>query len=285
MSRTMRIYYYAILGAMGGLIGWQVSNVLGLSFTSSIYLSEVIVGALIGLSVGLLIGLSEGVFSRNPMQALKAGLISGGLGALGGAIGLPAAEGLFQLLGGEAWSRAIGWGLFGLLIGVGAGITGGSQIWKPALGGLIGGVLGGALLETARRWLADPLAGKALGLGLLGASVGIFIALIVFILSKAWFEVVSGKLKGTEFILDKFMKEGGPSAYIGSSPLKADIALPDPDAAPQHALLKGVDNHFVLKDMSLKGTYVNNRRVDQAELRDRQKIKIGNTELVYHEKR
>ena len=141
------------------------------------------------------------------------------------------------------------------------------------------------MLEAARHWLKDPLMGKAAGLLLMGASVGMFIAMIVFLLSKAWLEVASGKLKGTEFILDKFMRAEGPSAFIGSSALKADIVLPDPDIAPQHALLKGAGTHFNLKDMSLSGTYVNNHKIEQAVLKDRQNIKMGNTQLVYHEKR
>ena len=285
MSRLMRVYYYAVLGAIGGLIGWQASNLTGLSFTENLLLNEVIVGALIGLCIGVLIGLAEGSLTRNPIQALKACLISGGLGIVGGAIGLPIAEGMFQMLGGEIIGRAIGWGIFGLFLGLAAGITGGSQMWKGALGGLLGGLLGGALLETSRKMLEDPLMGKAAGLVLLGASMGTFIALIVFLLSRAWLEVKSGKLRGTEFILDKFMKTSGPSALIGSSALKSDIVLPDPDIAPQHALLKGADSYFNLKDMSREGTYINNRRIEQTRLKNRSTIKMGNTELVYHEKR
>jgi hypothetical protein len=171
------------------------------------------------------------------------------------------------------------------LIGLAASLTSGSQIWKGALGGLLGGLLGSLLLDAARSWLSDPLLGKAAGLLLLGASVGVFIALIVFLLSRAWLEVVSGKLKGTEFILDKFLRANGPSACIGSDALKSDIVLPDPDIAPQHAMLKGADTHFNIKDMSLNGTFVNNKRVEQAVLRNHQTIRVGNTQLVYHEKR
>jgi len=281
----MRLYYYGAFGAIGGLIGWQVSNLLGLSFTRNLYLSELLVGALIGVSVGLLIGIAEGLLTRNLMQVLRASLISGGLGLAGGAVGLPVSEALFQFLGGDLWARALGWGLFGLLIGVAAGITGGAQMWKGALGGLIGGVLGGWMLEVARRQLSDPLLGKAIGLILLGASVGVFIALIVFLLSKAWFTVTSGKLKGTDFILDKFVKSEGPSVFIGSDALKADIVFPDPDIAPQHGMLKGSGTHFNLKDMSLSGTFVNQQRVQQATLRDKQTIRMGNTEFVYYERR
>ena len=281
----MRLYYYAVLGAMGGLIGWQASNMVGLSFWSNYYLSEIVVGGLIGLSIGALIGLAEGFFTRNLLQILKSGLFSGGLGFLGGAVGLPVAEGLFQFLGAGAWSRAIGWAIFGLLIGGAFGITSGNQAWKPALGGGIGGFLGGSILENVRDLITDPLVAKAIGLTALGASIGIFIALIVLLLSRAWLEVISGKMKGSEFVLDKFIKKNGPSAFLGSSPLKSDIVLPDPDIAPQHALLKGEDSHFTLKDLSLSGTFINDKKIEQTKLRVNQVIKIGNTELVYHERK
>lgn len=285
MNRTARLYYYGVMGAIGGVIGWQVSNLIGLSFTQNVYLSEVVVGALIGLFIGLMIGLAEGLFTRNWIRAGRSALLSGLLGLVGGAVGLPLAEGLFQLLGGQAWARVIGWGIFGLLIGLAASFTGGSQIWKGALGGLLGGIMGSLLLDAARAFLADPLIGKAAGLLLLGASVGTFIALIVFLLSKAWLEVASGKLKGTEFILDKFLRAEGPAAFIGSDALKSDIVLPDPDVSPQHAMLKGFGTHFNLKDMSLEGTFINSKRIEQAQLKNHQTIQVGNTQLVYHEKR
>ena len=285
MSRIMRLYYYAVLGAMGGLIGWQASNTIGLSFWSNLYLSEIVVGGLIGLSIGALIGLSEGLNSRNFLQILKSTLFSGGLGLIGGAIGLPIAEGLFLFLGGGVLGRAIGWAVFGLLIGAAFAITSGNEAWKPALGGAIGGLLGGIVLESVRALFTDPLVGKAIGLTSLGASIGIFIALIVLLLSKAWFEVTSGKMQGSEFILDKFIKSNGPSAFIGSSPLKSDIVLPDPDIDPQHALLKGEDSHFNLKDLSLSGTFINGKKIEITQLRKNQTVKIGNTELVYHERK
>jgi len=40
-----------------------------------------------------------------------------------------------------------------------------------------------------------------------------------------------------------------------------------------------------VKDMSLSGTFINNRKVEQARLSNGQRIRMGNTELVYHEKR
>jgi hypothetical protein len=281
----MRTYFYAVLGAIGGLIGWQISGLLGLSFVDNLYLSEMVVGALVGLSIGVLIGVTEGLMTRNPIQAVRAGMFSGLLGMIAGGIGLPLSEFLFQSLGAGIFGRAIGWGVFGMLLGLAEGIVGKSQAWKGMLGGLIGGVLGGILLESVRNSFQDPLTAKAAGLVLLGASVGAFISLIVVLLSRAWLEVRSGKLKGTEFILDKFMAKGFPSIAIGSSPLKSEIVLPDPDIAPQHAMLSGDGMHFSMKDMSMAGTYIDNRKVERAQLANGQKIRMGNTELVYHERR
>lgn len=285
MNRRMRTYYYAVLGAIGGLVGWQISNLLGLSFFSNLYLSEAVVGALVGMSIGLLIGFAEGALTRNLIQAARSGLFSALLGLLAGAIGLPLSEFLFQSVGAGVFGRALGWGVFGTAIGLAEGVFGKSQVWKGMLGGLLGGALGGVLLENVHHWLQDPLTGKAVGLILLGASVGAFISLIVVLLSRAWLEVTSGKLKGTEFILDKFMRPGGPAVAIGSSPLKSEIVLPDPDIAPQHAMLTGDGKHFTLKDISLSGTFVNKKRIERAQLANGQMIRMGNTEMVYHEKR
>ncbi len=283
MNRRMRTYYYAVLGALGGLLAWQASDMLGLSFTGAFYLNVLVVGALVGLLIGLFIGITEGVLTRNPVLAIKAGVVGGLVGAAGG-LGLVLGEFLFQKVGAGVFGRAIGWGAFGAMIGLAEGLVGRSEIWKPTLGGFIGGALGGAMLELARIRL-DLVTGKAVGMVVLGAAVGLFISLIVVALSRAWLEVTSGKLKGTEFILDKFMAKGFPSVAIGSSPLKSEIVLPDPDIAPQHAMLTGDGTTFQLKDMSLSGTFVNNRKIERSQLTNGQKIRMGNTEMVYHEKR
>ncbi|MBI5932994.1 MAG: FHA domain-containing protein [Chloroflexi bacterium] len=285
MSRRMRTYFYAVLGALGGLFGWQVSDRLGLSLVSNLYLSEAIVGALVGLCIGFFIGITEGLLTRNFVQLLKSGLVGGLLGLVAGAVGLPLGEYLFQSVGAGLLGRALGWAVFGLLIGLAEGVVGKSQMWKGVLGGLIGGALGGIALEYAHSLLQNQLTGKAVGLVLLGASVGAFISLIVVLLSRAWLEVTSGKLKGAEFILDKFMRAGGPAIAIGSSALKSEIVFPDPDISPQHAMLTGDGKSFTIKDMSMSGTFINNKKVERAQLSNGQRIRMGNTEMVYHEKR
>ncbi len=149
MTRIMRLYYYGVAGAIGGLIAWQFSNLIGLSFTPILYLNEMIVGAVIGLCIGVSIGLVEGVLRQNLVYSLRSVAVFAGLGAAGGAIGLPLAEGLFQLSGGIIWGRLFGWAVFGLLIGLAAGWMGGAQVWKSGLGGFIGGLMGGIIIKLS----------------------------------------------------------------------------------------------------------------------------------------
>jgi hypothetical protein len=280
------MYYYAVLGAMGGLLGWRLTDLGNLLNQPNIYLADLLWDAVLGLSIGFMIGLAEGIFSRSIFRGLRAAAISGMIGLLAGAIALPLGEFVFQIVGGKIYGRALGWAIFGALVGLADGVTGGSQMWKGALGGLIGGAIGGALLELVFYQLRDPLLGKVLGLMVLGTLVGIFTALIVVALSRAWLEVRSGKLQGTEFILDKFMGEKSHAAILGSNVMKSDIAIPDPDVAPQHARLNGAGNYFTLQDMSVgKGTFVNGRKVEKHRLKNRETIRIGGTEIVYHEKR
>src|SRR5215831_2632593 len=238
MSRNLRIYYYAVLGAIGGLIAWRLTDTVGFVNQPNVYVSDLLRGAITGLSIGFLIGLAEALLSQSLVRGLRAAAISGGIGLLAGAIALPLAEFAFLAVGSQLLGRALGWAIFGAVVGLADGATSGSQMWKGALGGFIGGFVGGVLLELALRQFSNGLVGKIAGLMLLGAAVGAFTALILVTLSKAWLEVTTGKLTGSEFILDKFMREDSHAAFIGSNVLKSDIALPDPDIAPQHAQLK-----------------------------------------------
>src|SRR3972149_10582787 len=121
MSRRMRTYYYAVVGAIGGLIAWRLSDMLGLSFTANLTRNELIVGGLIGLSIGLLIGAAEGIVTLSPRRMLRTAVAAGPLGLAAGAIGLVLGEAAFQLLGGGAAGRPLGWAGFGRTVGPGGG--------------------------------------------------------------------------------------------------------------------------------------------------------------------
>jgi FHA domain len=283
LTKPLRVYYLAVFGAIAGLIGWQASNLMGLSFAGSLYLSDAIVGGLIGACLGLFIGAAEGLISMNLVGALRTGVASALIGLIAGGAALPACEWLFGLLGAAPLARVVGWMVLGGVLGLAQGVIGGTQIWKGILGGLLGGGAGGLLL--AARWGGGLLVEKGVGMVLLGLSLGAFIGLIIVLLSSAWLEVTSGKLKGTTFILDKFLRQVGPSVMLGSSALKSDLVLPDPDVAPQHLMLTGGGGFMLVRDLSLSGTFINGRRIQEARLSNGQELKVGNTSLVFHARR
>src|SRR5689334_8453583 len=80
MSRNLRLYYYAILGAIGGLIAWRVTETFTFLRQPNIYLTDLLSGAVIGLCIGFVIGMAEAMLSKSLMRGLRAAAISGGIG-------------------------------------------------------------------------------------------------------------------------------------------------------------------------------------------------------------
>ena len=74
MTKGLRIYYYALFGAIGGVVAWQLSNWLGLSISSNFYLSTARLGAVLGFCFGFPIGSVEGFIARSPIKLLTGGV-------------------------------------------------------------------------------------------------------------------------------------------------------------------------------------------------------------------
>src|SRR5258708_28149051 len=109
MNRNLRIYYYTILGALGGLIAWRLTDLIGFVNQSSVYVSDLVRGAITGLSIGVLLGLAEVMLSHSGVRGLRVALISGITGLIAGAIALPLAEFAFLAVGNETIGRALRW--------------------------------------------------------------------------------------------------------------------------------------------------------------------------------
>ena len=61
----------------------------------------------------------------------------------------------------------------------------------------------------------------------------------------------------------------------------ADIVLGDQEASRQHCVLELHGDRWMLKDLgSTNGTYLDDAKVNEAELRDGSRIRIGDTVLV-----
>lgn len=87
-----------------------------------------------------------------------------------------------------------------------------------------------------------------------------------------------GAVSGSRYLLDE------DEVRVGRDP-HADILLDDSTVSRAHAVFKRRGSTFIVIDTgSLNGTYVNRRRVDQAELKNGDEIMIGKFRLVFFTK-
>lgn len=240
----LRIYYNAVLGAFGGLIGWALITLL-LRFdatgTAKLYLRDALQGALVGASIGFAVGSAEQLAGGFRLANIRQSLLSTAIGLGAGLLGLVIGELIFGLAGGGVWPRALGWALFGGVLGLGQWYVTAlpSKGVYGALGGLMGGLIGGATyerllvlllnLELGRGWALAV--GGAVGLMLLGACIGGLIGLVEDILRTAWLRFIYGPLEGQTRTLDPRRSK----ITLGRSDACDIILREDPDLASVHA--------------------------------------------------
>ncbi len=282
MTKGLRIYYYAVFGAFGGLLGWFVSQLTGTN-------SQAVAGAITGFFVGATIGATDSLLSARWRRAAVVGAMTGGLCLLAGVVSLPLADQLIIALKGGALPRGLAWMIFGSAVGAAETLRGGSQASKGLIGGAMGGFFAGFVVEKALDVSSSALS-AALGTTILGCSIGAFASLIATILMGAWIEILDGKMKGRVYDLSKYiysLKKNPIPAVIGSDEFKAEIyVIGDPGIAGRHASVRREEQNHVLKDLGgTTGTWVNGTRVEEHFLRDGDCIRVGATSLLYREKR
>ncbi|MCX7013721.1 MAG: FHA domain-containing protein [Candidatus Sumerlaeota bacterium] len=247
--------------------------------------------AIIGAFIGLGLGAAEGAVSRAYQAAVVAGLVGGLAGFIGGGIAGGMAQILYVALlsaqseqgslGLQILARTMGWGLAGMLLGIGQAIPmkSAKKIRNGLLGGLAGGLIGGFLFDSISLVFHSGGTSRMMALCVIGGATGSMIGIVENLLKDAWLRVVAGPLTGKQFVIYR-----NPTAF-GSSP-KADIYLfKDPSIEPRHALLHSTPQGYVLEDTrSASGTYVNGRRVAQQRLRPNDLIQIGQYQFAYGEK-
>jgi len=308
MRDSLRIHYYFILGAFGGLNGWFLSAILlPESATYNFYSRQAVFGALIGASTSATLAAYPGIRARplaRVVNSIAFGIVRG---ALAGGVALITAQYLYSTtsavlpVGVVPVSHsffALGvftWVLFGGLIGLGTGLDRGTRGYKSLLGGMLGGFAGGLPYEIGRTY---SLAGYspyeqqiilALTLALLCGVIGISIALTPHPLKAAWIEVVSGEYAGRTFDVTKFVKRANDAkelCIIGSDKQSAHIYLPDElGLLPRHAVISyehGAPTLSTLPEAQGIGTVlVNGRPTTRMTVREGDQLQIGSTVLIY----
>lgn len=307
MKETKRIYYYFLLGGLGGLNGWFVATLALQNSSSNRLGTQIIYGAILGTIIGLALSAYELIETPSLLRFAKFGSIAALISALAGALALPTAQYFYtKFLSSSAVKsgppiKAVLWGtlcwiLFGGLIGLGQTIKKGTQSWKGIVGGLIGGLTGGFIIELAKaldksKKMSNEQMVLAISLTFLGAAIGASLSFITTRLQQAWFEVLDGKYKGKTYDVTKYVHPilgTKKSGIIGSSELDANVYLVgDKDILPNHAKIFYSDKTPTLAIFSSEQSgkiLVNNIELKSSPLRNRDVIQIGDTKLIYHQK-
>jgi hypothetical protein len=302
MSLLVRIYFNAVFGALGGLLGWLLFAVFGnrnpLDQTAFLHFSQVslnsflggaVIGGVIGFFVVSVEAIRDGALVRFARLA-SYGLV---LGALGGAVGMFLGDKINYVLIDprkpnwmmEVLARGIGWTFLGVSIGMSEGIAARSlgRFSYGTIGGALGGFVGGCLFmvfyRTATHEQSTTYFGNALGLTILGACIGSLSALVQGVFQPACVRVLRGWQEGREYPLEK------PASLLGRDE-HADIALfRDMKIEKRHAFIKRVGERYVLVNNHAPAdqTRVNDTPVPQHhELQEGDRIQLGNVVLRFH---
>ena len=292
MAILSKMYFNAVFGALGGLIGWMLFGVLGEKVPSSIDTNLLLGGAIIGGAIGFFVVSVEAIRDQSLVRFARLASYGVIIAMFGGALGMYVGDRINQLV---VWlfgdlllftmlARGMGWSLLGIAIGASEGIAARSigKFSYGTIGGLLGGFIGGMLFELfyyfARLTLTTTYFWSALGLVILGACIGSLSALVQTVFQPANVKVMRGWQEGREYALDK------PASILGRDE-HADIALfRDMKVEKKHCSIKNSDGRYFLVNNGAPPEYtlVNEMPVaDQRELSDGDRIQLGSVILKF----
>jgi hypothetical protein len=294
-----RIYFNAVFGALGGLLGWMLFSIFGNKAASGALTGQLLQdGALIGGGIGYFVVSVEAIRDRSWLRFVRLASYGVILGAIGGAVGMLVAERVnYLLVGGigairgnvlkfmgTVLTRGLGFLFLGMAVGASEGIAARSlgKLSYGTMGGTLGGFLGGCLfglvyLITLEKGGNPAFAGAA-GLVIMGACIGSLSALVQGVFQPASVKVLRGWQEGREYPLDKVDSLLGRDEH-------ADIALfRDMKVEKKHAIIQRDSGRYLLLNNGSPAefTRVNDVAVPQlCELHDGDRVQLGNVVLRF----
>ena len=276
MTKHLQIYYNAVFGGIGGLLGWWSMGSLNAG-SWNIWLASVVIGSGLGAAIGALVAAMDGTMvKRSLRRALADAMRGAGAGVVGGLLGLVLGQIGFLALGGGFVGRPLGWMLLGLFVGLGEYAVSRKlrRASYGAIGGLLGGLLGGVVYEgltqlfidrsdTVQSWVGG------FGIVLMGACIGALIALTRQMLSGGELRILNGEREGT-------VREVADAVYIGSYD-GCDVYLPDRAISRRHAIVRRGRDGF---RVSLHEEAENEAVVAGLELRPGQEYLLKNGDVI-----
>jgi hypothetical protein len=279
----------ALAGAVGALFGLYLyvetvhARYGDAVYALPVYLRDALAGVAIGGSVGFVLNASGPFRDGAWLKLARASAWGAGAGAVGGAAGLVLGEAVIGWFRGGLVGRSVSWAVLGLAIGVSQGLADRSRqrLIYGVIGGLLGGAVGGYLFEALRLAMGNRYdLSQGLGVVILGAGLGLGLALVEQVMRRAWVQVLSGRQEGRSYLLAK------PRSALGLDE-RAEVGLfADPLIARRHAAIEATPRGYVLHDLAANGrTRVNGAAVSGEQLlRDGDRIELGQTLLVFRQR-
>src|SRR5262245_16583869 len=196
MALLARIYFNAVFGALGGLIGWMLFGVF-VNLSEADDRQWLLGGAIVGGVIGYFVVSVEAIRDRSLVRFCRLASYGLVLSAVGGALGMWLGDRVNYYLVREIGAasdlksrlltmlaRGLGWMFLGMAVGGSEGLAARSlgKFSYGTLGGLLGGLLGGALFGLLYVRATDQAGAAALwsatGMVILGACIGSLSALV-----------------------------------------------------------------------------------------------------------
>jgi hypothetical protein len=300
MDLVTRVYYNAVFGGLGGLLGWLLFSIFSDKQIAEERINQrfLLDGAIVGGCIGYFVVSVEALRDRSIVRFVRLAAYGAVLGALGGAIGMIVAakvnhflvekigaiRGSTGALTAAVLARGLGFCFLGAAVGLSEGIAARSRgkMSYGTLGGTLGGFVGGVLFGLVYLLTLDQgghaAVGGAVGLTIMGACIGSLSALVQGVFQPASVKVLRGWQEGREYPLDKADNLLGRDEH-------ADIALfRDMRVEKRHALIQREGSRYVFVNNNAPAdwTRVNEEPVPHTrDLRDGDRIQLGNVLLRF----
>jgi hypothetical protein len=297
MTLGMRMILLGLIGLVAGALCWPFTELIlfyQASFPTLLFFSMAL-GVAVGLFMGGSFGMSEGIISNSWTKIRSGGLTGALVGSVGGMLGFIAGQAALLLVGsfffnttgrlrsyGIPISRALGWAVFGMVVGVAEGVRSrsGAKARNGIVGGFLGGLGGGLVVEYIRVLSPASAYARLAGLCVLGLFIGIAYALVERGLAKASLRLLSGRSKGREFLLTQ-------SRTIVGGAQKTEVTLAGyGNVAGEHAVIHRDRGDFtIVQEDGKKPIYVNDEKVERRVLKNGDVIRIGDAQFQFSRKR
>ncbi len=293
MSILIRRIYLVLIGLIAGTAVWPAIEIIlrNQEQIHSYFLLSVISGMIFGTFIGAFFGTINGIVLRNRNRMLKGAVGGMAGGALAGILGFLVSQGVLFIIGqyllqnmrsfhsiGLPVSRALGWAVMGVFIGTVEGIRAGSatKVKIGILGGFLGGLSGGFVLEYLVYLWPHIVFARFTGLLVFGVMLGFFYGLVESRMSYGRLTLLNGKYKGKEFIINQRSLEIGKKK-------SNDIVLSDyRHILNNHARLKVIKDELFIITGTLNGkVLVNDVQVSDHKLIRDDVLQIGDAKLIY----